>query len=264
MFVLKRKIIVGVWKDKLLPSQSFEQATELSQIYKNKDLCFDACVAPAPVSLIGVNNIVSPIGAIKAVAQDVHWPDPKRSFTGSTSIAMLKEIGIDMCMVGHSERRRFFSESNEDINKKLRACIESDIYPILAIGDDVIDYEERKQILIEQLTGALCPTEETTVDISKIAIAYEPVWAISTWRSAQALPNGKEVNEVMNLVAEILVDVCQFNIDNTPLLYGGSVAPNNAEEYFSQKIVDGALVGGASLKVDSLSKVFDIAQSIWG
>ena len=261
--ILKRKIVVGVWKDKLLPSQSLEQATALSEIFKDKDLCFDACVAPSPVSLIGVQNIVKQIGAIKAIAQDVHWPDSKRSFIGSTSIAMLKEIGIDMCMIGHSERRRIFNETNEDINKKLLACIDSDIYPILAIGDDVIDYDERKKILIDQLTGALCPNEESTVDVTKIAIAYEPVWAISTWRSAQALPNGKEVDEVMNLVADILVDTCKFNIDSTPLLYGGSVAPSNAEEYFSQKIVDGALVGGASLKVDSLATVFNIAQNIW-
>jgi len=261
---MKRKIVVGVWKDKLLPSESKKHIETLSTLYSNTDFCFDACVAASPISIMSVKDISNKFNSkIKVVAQDVHWPDPKRSFTGSTSIPMLQEIGIDMCMVGHSERRRFFNESNEDINKKLNACVAEGIYPILAIGDDVVDFAERRQILIEQIKGALCPNTESTVDVSKIAIAYEPVWAISTWRSAQALPNGKEVDEVMNLVYDILTDVCHFDVSNTPLLYGGSVAPDNAEEYFSQSIVDGALVGGASLKPESLAKIFDVAQSMW-
>lgn len=261
---MKRKIVVGVWKDKLLPSQSVARMDEISRLYEGKKLCFDACVAASPISLMAVKDVANQHNnIIKVIGQDVHWPDPKCSFTGSTSIPMLQEVGIDMCMIGHSERRRFFGESNEDINKKLNACIASGIYPILAIGDDVVDYAERKRILIEQITGALCPKNGETVDVKKMAIAYEPVWAISTWRSAQALPNGKDVDDVMNLVYDILTDHCHFDISETPLLYGGSVAPSNVEEYFTPEIVDGALVGGASLKVESLSAIYDVAQKLW-
>ena len=262
---MKRKIVVGVWKDKLLPSESIQRMDELSRLYDGKNLCFDACVAASPISLMAVKGVESkyPNSPVKVIGQDVHWPNPKCSFTGSTSIPMLKEVGIDMCMIGHSERRRFFGESDEDIYKKLQACIASDVYPILAIGDDVIDYAERKRILIEQITGALCPKDGERIDVSKMAIAYEPVWAISTWRSAQALPNGKDVDDVMNLVYDILTDHCHFDVSETPLLYGGSVAPSNVEEYFTPEIVDGALVGGASLKVDSLATIYDVAQKLW-
>jgi len=260
---LKRRIIVGVWKDKLMPSESLRQANELVSIYKGKDLLFDACIAPSPVVLSAVNAVTSN-NSIVTVAQDVHWPDPKRSFIGSTSIPMLHEIGIRMCMVGHSERRGYFGETDEDIYKKLSALIEAGIFPILAIGDDVEDVSERKKILIRQLMGALKPDSEKPIDISKIAIAYEPVWAISTWRSNAPLPVGTEVTEMMALVDNILTETCRLDTSNTPLLYGGSVAPKNAEDYFSQSNVDGALVGGASLTVESLSTVFDIAQQIWG
>lgn len=260
---MKRKIVVGVWKDKLLPNEAARQAKALTERFAGQDLVFDACVAPSPVALVNVQQITGN-KPIVTVAQDIHWPDPKRSFIGSTSIAMLKEIGINICMVGHSERRRYFGESDDDINKKLNALIAADIYPILAIGDDVEDTEVRRKILIEQLMGALKPGTEDAVDVSKISIAYEPVWAISTWRSNSPLPTGEEVRLMMDLVEDILLNVCKVDITETPLLYGGSVAPINAEEYFSLEKVDGALVGGASLTVDSLATVFDIAQSIWG
>jgi len=259
---MKRKIIVGVWKDKLLPSEAERQAAELARIYKGQCLPFDACVAPSPVALRAVNNITNN-DPIITVAQDVHWLDPKRSFIGSTSIPMLKEIGINMCMVGHSERRGYFGETDEDIYKKLIGLIDAGVYPILAIGDTVTDVPTRKKILTEQLVGALKPASEKPVDISKIAIAYEPVWAISTWRSDSPLPVGSEVTEMINLVDTILKEDCQFDTSNTPLLYGGSVAPKNAEDYFSYKNVDGALVGGASLTVESLSRVFEIAKEVW-
>ena len=259
---MKRKIIVGVWKDKLLPAESERQATELARIFKGQDLPFNACVAPSPVALRAVNNITSN-NPIITVAQDVHWLDPKRSFIGSTSIPMLKEIGINMCMVGHSERRGYFGETDDDIYKKLIGLIESGIYPILAIGDSVTDVPTRKKILTEQLLGALKPQSENPIDISKIAVAYEPVWAISTWRSDTPLPVGSEVTEMIALVDTILKDDCMLDTSNTPLLYGGSVAPKNAEDYFSYKNVDGALVGGASLTVESLSRLFEIAKEMW-
>ena len=259
---MKRKIIIGVWKDKLLPAESERQAKELVRIFKGQDLPFDACVAPSPVALRGVNDITNN-DPIITVAQDVHWLDPKSSYIGSTSIPMLKEIGINICMVGHSERREYFGEIDEDIYKKLIDLIEAGIYPILAIGDSVTDVPTRKKILTEQLLGALKPESEKPVDLSKIAIAYEPVWAISTWRSASPLPVGSEVTEMIELVDTILKEDCKLDTSDTPLLYGGSVAPINAEDYFSCKNVDGALVGGASLTVESLSRIFEIAKEIW-
>jgi len=259
---MKRKIIVGVWKDKLLPSESEKQANELVDIFRGQDLPFDACVAPSPVALRGVADITKD-GPVKTVAQDVHWTDPKRSFIGSTSIPMLKEIGITMCMVGHSERRTYFGETDDDIYKKLIDLIDADIYPILAIGDAVTDVKARRKILTGQLMGALKPESERPVDISKIAIAYEPVWAISTSRSDIPLPVGAEVTEMIEMVDDILKQDCKLDTSKTPLLYGGSVSPKNAADYFSYKNVDGALVGGASLTTESLTHIFEIAKEIW-
>jgi triosephosphate isomerase len=260
---MKRKIVVGVWKDKLSIAESVRQAQELSKIFRGKVLCFDACITPSPVALLSVKKAVQG-ESIKVIAQDVHWPDPKRSYIGSTSISMLQEIGINICMVGHSERRRFFGETNDDVYKKLKACIEAGIYPILAIGDAEDSLTARRNFLIGQLREGLGISTDEPIDISKIAVAYEPVWAISTWRSDKPLPIGKEVSDMLALVEQILREECKMDTSRAPLLFGGSVAPENAEDYFSQGNVDGALVGGASLRVNSMARVFQIAQESWG
>lgn len=176
---------------------------------------------------------------------------------------MLKDIGIKMCMVGHSERRKVFGETNQDINRKLVALVEAGIYPILAFGDEEEDWTKRRAVLVTQLRGALGVGTDTPVDITKIALAYEPVWAISTWRTNAPLPTGKEVFDMLELVRDIVTTDCKLPIKGVPTLFGGSVAPNNADEYFAQPNCDGALVGGASLKVDSLLSIYNSAQKAW-
>lgn len=258
---MKRKIIVGVWKDKLSLAESVNQATKLNNIFKDKKINSEICIAPAPAALWRVKDEVTTQN-LHVIAQDIHWPDEKRSFIGSTPIAYLKELGIKTTMVGHSERRRFFYETNEDIYKKLFACINEGIYPILAIGDNVTCEKERADILRAQIKGALCPDGLPPINTTKICIGYEPIWAISTWRNEVPLPDYKVVNALMNMVADLL-DEFNLDISQTPLLYGGSVAPSNAEEYFSVPLVDGALVGGASLKAESLTALCDIGEKVW-
>jgi triosephosphate isomerase len=177
---------------------------------------------------------------------------------------MLKELGIAMCMVGHSERRRFFGETDEDIYKKLVACIASDVLPILAIGDAEESLDARRRVLREQLVRGLgLDGNSEPVDLGRLAIAYEPVWAISTWRSNRALPSGKEVSDMLQLVRETLDEESSLRASDVAVLFGGSVSPDNAEDYFAQEGVDGALVGGASLTVGSLSAIFRIARRAW-
>jgi triosephosphate isomerase len=260
--LMNRKIVVGVWKDKLTLSESVRQAGELSGMFNNEQLGFDACIAPAPIALASVKNATLD-SSIQAIAQDVHWPDTSRSYIGSTSIPMLKELDVRICMVGHSERRRFFGETDEDIHKKLVALISKGIFPILAIGDAEDSLEERRRVLKGQLVGGLGLGGEHPVDLCQLAIAYEPVWAISTWRSDRALPTGKEVVEMLGLVRDLLSQLCDVDPTHVPILFGGSVSPENGEDYFAQEDVDGALVGGASLTVESMSSVFRMAQAAW-
>ena len=190
---MNRKIVVGVWKDKLTVTQSALNSQALAEQLRGRTLGFDACVAPSPIALVSAMSAAEN-SPLQIVCQDVHWQDPKRSYIGTTSIPMLKDVGINICIVGHSERRRVFGETDEDVHRKLLDCIDAGIFPILAVGDEEESLEERRKVLQTQLKGGLGLDTDRPVDISKIAIAYEPVWAISTWRSNSPLPTGKDVS----------------------------------------------------------------------
>ena len=257
------KIVVGVWKDKLGLAESSAIARELGDLCSDLDVSgFVAAVAPAPYAAFQVNAILQD-SPLDVVYQDVHWPAVTGSYMGSTPIRVLPEMGIRYSMVGHSERRRFFGEDDASIRRKLAGLVGNDLVPILCVGDDVEDWSERREILQTQIAGALRSPGLEPVDIRRIVIAYEPVWAISTWRSDRALPTGEEVAAMLNLVRDITREVTDSDVLGTRFLFGGSVGPANADEYFAVDGVDGALVGGASLKADSMAAVFRSASRAW-
>lgn len=260
---MSEKIVVGVWKDKLTYNESRKLAEELVSKCAGLNMSnFTASIAAAPYAAITIREIFEK-SLLTVTYQDVHWPCNTGTYMGSSPIRLLLEQGIQTCMVGHSERRRFFGESAKDRYLKLGALIDAGITPILCIGDDVTNWEERSEILRTQLSGDLGVDTDRPIDLSKIIIAYEPVWAISTWRSDQPLPTGEEVGKMLELVREIAHRVTNMDISSTSFLFGGSVSPANAEEYFSVQSVDGALVGGASLKAESMYEVYKAASEAW-
>jgi triosephosphate isomerase len=258
-----RKVIVGVWKDRLSLNESVRMAEELSRLCKDlTPSSVVSAVAPAPYAAHDVCELLKR-SAIQVVYQDVHWPARDGSYIGSTPIRVVSELGVRFSLVGHSERRRFFGEKDADINCKLVGLIDAGIHPILCVGDDVEDWAERRKILVRQLTGALRSNTGGQINIRQLTIAYEPVWAISTWRSDRSLPSGEEVGAMLALVREVTQEVTGGTVEDTSFLFGGSVGPSNADEYFATPGVDGALVGGASLKAGSMAAVFRSGAAAW-
>jgi triosephosphate isomerase (TIM) len=257
------KVVVGVWKDRLTPSQSVVLASELRRRAENLNAAaFIPAVAPAPLATLRVLDVLAG-SAIKVINQDVHWPAVEGSYIGTTSIDMLLDVGLQFTMVGHSERRRFYCESDEDVSRKISGCLSSAITPILCIGDSEMNLKARKEVLSRQIRGSLSTPNGDPFDIGDIIIAYEPIWAISTWRTNQPLPSGQEVVDMLDLVRDLVEKIMDQDVQRSLFLFGGSVNPTTAPEYFARSEVDGALVGGASLEVDSLSSIFTTAADIW-
>ncbi|MBU1707333.1 triose-phosphate isomerase [bacterium] len=180
-------------------------------------------------------------------AQNLH-NEVKGAFTGEVSAPMLKDCGCRWAVVGHSERRRIFGEQNEVLNKKLRAALSQNLTPIYCIGETLEEREagELEKVLVTQLTEGF--EGFSSASIERTVIAYEPVWAIGTGQTATP----EQAQEAHAFVRSTLADKLQVNARKMKILYGGSVTPENAYSLLSQKDIDGALVGGASLKVDSL------------
>ena len=188
---------------------------------------------------------------ISLAGQNCHWEE-KGAYTGEISPVMLKDVGCSYTIVGHSERRQYFGERDKDINNKLKALIKIGIRPIFCIGEKLEERESGNtfEVVKTQLNGGLEGLDP--VDIGKVVIAYEPVWAIGTGKTATP----SQAQEVHEFIREHLAMLTNKNIANDiRILYGGSVKPNNVDSLMSEPDIDGALVGGASLEVDSFLRI---------
>lgn len=177
-------------------------------------------------------------------AQNVHY-EAEGAFTGEISIPMLEEIGVDYCIVGHSERRQYFNESDDTVNRKVKALLKTSIIPIVCVGEDLQQKEAgyEKQLVSEQVKNALhdIPADKA----ERIVIAYEPIWAIGTGRTATPI----QANMMCELIRDTLTEMYgDETADRMLIQYGGSVKPENASEIMNMEEIDGALVGGASLE----------------
>ena len=177
-------------------------------------------------------------------AQNVHY-EAEGAFTGEISIPMLEEIGVDYCIVGHSERRQYFNESDDTVNRKVKALLKTSIIPIVCVGEDLQQKEAgyEKQLVSEQVKNALhdIPADKA----ERIVIAYEPIWAIGTGRTATPI----QANMMCELIRDTLTEMySDETADRMVIQYGGSVKPENASEIMNMEEIDGALVGGASLE----------------
>lgn len=209
----------------------------------------DIGVAPVYLSLDVVKR-ENP--SLTVAAQNVHFED-HGAFTGEISIPMLKEIGVNWVIIGHSERRTYFAETNETCNKKLLALFANDMTPIYCVGETLEQFEkgETKEVIKAQVEEGLKGLSKE--NISKIVIAYEPVWSIGTGKNAS-----KEIaQDICAFIRALLKKSFGEVADEVRILYGGSVKPENVHDYLLMSDVDGALVGGASLKVESFKALIE-------
>jgi len=241
-------IVVGNWK---LNKGCAETQSFLRSLKKSLGTV-DAIVGVAPpfTSLTAAAEIVAG-SPIKLVSQNVSWAD-SGAFTGEVSAPMLKEVGCQMALVGHSERRQYFGETNETVNKRIQHAVKHGLQPIFCLGESLEEREQGKtfDVTAEQIRVGLSGL--TANDMSSVIIAYEPVWAIGTGKTATP----DQAQEVHSHLRTLLRE--QFGPEvsqGVKLIYGGSVKPSNAAELASQEDIDGALVGGASLEPDSFLEI---------
>ena len=186
-------------------------------------------------------------------AENVHFED-SGAFTGEVSVPMLEELGVKYCIIGHSERRQMFGDTDETVNKKAKRLLEAGITPILCIGETEEEYDacKTKEVQTKELNGSLkdIPAEA----YENIVLAYEPIWAIGTGKSASV----EIAEDCCKLVRDVVRDMAGDEAaDKVRIQYGGSVKPGNIVEYMAQPDIDGALIGGASLKPESFLEIIE-------
>lgn len=243
----KNKLAAGNWKMNMLPSQCGAFIKELAE--KAKDAKNDILVCPTAVCLPAAVEAAKGTN-IKVGAQNMYFEE-KGAFTGEIAPDMLCDIGVTHVIIGHSERREYFAETDETVNKKVLKALEKGLTPVLCCGETL---EQRKSgITIEfirtQMKIAL--TGISADEITKVVIAYEPIWAIGTGETATP----EQANEVCSAIRTLLKELYGAVADDVVILYGGSVNAKNAAELFACSDIDGGLVGGASLKVDDFTVI---------
>ncbi|MFC1594643.1 triose-phosphate isomerase [Candidatus Omnitrophota bacterium] len=244
---MRKLFIAGNWKMNQLVSEAIELTNGLKRnLYDVSEI--DIAICPTFVCLSDVNEVLSESN-IKLGSQDVYWEE-KGAFTGEISSQMLKDVGCTYAIIGHSERRQFFSETNQTVNKKVKAALVSGLIPIMCVGERLEEREKGKafEVVQSQIQESL---EGVQIENAlQLVIAYEPVWAIGTGKTATP----QQAQEVHHFIRGLLVKIFGDSLAaGIRIQYGGSVKPENAAELMGQEDIDGALVGGASLKVDSFT-----------
>ena len=215
----------------------------------------DSVICPPFTALAKISDLVRD-SKIELGAQNLYWEE-KGAYTGEISPGMVAEIA-EHVILGHSERRAYFQDTDEAVNKKMLAALKEGLKPILCVGETLEENEMGKtgDVVKRQLTGAL--KDVSVQDFGNIMIAYEPVWAIGTGKAATAAGANQVIKDYIR--DEVASLYSAEAAENVRILYGGSVKPENAREYFEQPDIDGALVGGASLKADAFIKITEAAD----
>ncbi len=251
--------IVGNWKMNFTVGESSLYLHKLLQKTRSyRDI--EVVVSPSLVALQPL-SLQTDRRKIKLAAQNFYYRD-FGAYTGEVSISQLRAL-VDFVIVGHSERRYIFNETDKDIRNKVSAALRNGITPILCVGETESErtFGETADVVRDQVLGGL--SEVSAEEISKVIIAYEPVWAISGGGRTAKLASPIDVKEVLNLIRAILKDTYGKTIaSETPLLYGGSVAPENASAYLSLNDCNGLLIGGASLIAPKFIDIIEIARQV--
>jgi len=252
---MRRKLIAGNWKMNLSANDARMMIAGLraqidplaAKLMKDRDLL----IAPATVAIGAVAQALAG-SSIALGAQNMHWEE-SGAFTGEVSAPMLKAFGVTHVIIGHSERRHIFLESDEFVNKKMATALKHRMVPIMCVGETLQEREASKtlEVVLRQLEIGLSNIPSDAAET--VVVAYEPVWAIGTGKTATP----EQAQLVHGSIREFLDDLWGKNAAaETRILYGGSVTPDNIDSLLAKPDIDGALVGGASLKADSCAKIF--------
>jgi len=250
---MRRACVAGNWKMNKSVQESLSLVKELVPGLDSIENV-DSVICPPFIALAKVSDLVKN-SKIELGAQNLYWEE-KGAYTGEISPSMVAEIA-EHVVLGHSERRAYFQDTDEAVNKKVLAALNAGLKPILCVGETLDENENGKtgDVVKRQLTNALKGV--SIEDFGKIMIAYEPVWAIGTGKAATAEGANQVIKEYIR--DEVSSLYSRESADKVRILYGGSVKPENAKEYFQQPDIDGALVGGASLKADAFIKITEAA-----
>ena len=250
---MRKKIIAGNWKMNMLPNEAIQFIEELAPLVKDTENEVILCVPYIDLfyALLTAQNTNIKIGA-----QNMHFAE-NGAYTGEVSGKMLKSINVEYVIIGHSERRQYFNETDETVNKKVKAAFENGLKPIVCVGETLEQREAGKveEIITNQTKLALDGL--TNEQVENTIIAYEPIWAIGTGKTATK----EDANDAVKAIRKKIAEIYGQNVaDGVIIQYGGSVKSSNAKELFSMSDIDGALVGGASLKADEFSKIVEFEK----
>jgi triosephosphate isomerase len=243
---MRKSLIAGNWKMNMTPKESIEFVSKLKEVIKNTSGEVAICVPFT--SIYPVSNEILDT-KIKLGAQNVYFEE-SGAYTGEISGLMLKDMGVEYAIVGHSERRELFFESDEMINNKVKKLLELGINPILCVGETL--EEREKEIHFDKVKSQISACLKDVKYLEKVVIAYEPIWAIGTGKSASS----DDAEEMCAFIRSLLKDNYGKEISEAiRIQYGGSVKPETIDELMSKENIDGALVGGASLNIEDFSRI---------
>jgi triosephosphate isomerase len=250
---MRKQIVAGNWKMHKTPSEAEALIKELIPLVK--DAKCEVVVAPTFPCLDRAAQALKG-SSIALAAQNVYW-EAKGAFTGEVAVDMLKELGVKYVIIGHSERRQYFGETDETVNKRAKAVIAAGMLPIVCVGELLAQREAGKtnDVVATQVKGALAGIPAALVQA--LVIAYEPVWAIGTGKVATT----EQAEEVHAMIRKLLADLYdQKTADAVRIQYGGSMKPDNAAALLGQPDIDGGLVGGAALKAADFAVICNAAR----
>lgn len=252
---MRKKIVAGNWKMYKDKNETIELVSQLKEKIKENTPDVEIVICP-PFTSIELAGELIKNSIIHLGAQNMH-AEVEGAFTGEVSAKMLKSFGVEYVILGHSERRSYFKESDDFINQKIKRAIEFNLKPIFCLGETLEEREAGKtfKVVENQLMSGLAGISR--FELENIVIAYEPVWAIGTGKTATP----EQAQEVHSFLREMLARIYDSEISNrVKILYGGSVKPENARDLFKQPDIDGGLIGGACLKADSFYQIILAAQ----
>ena len=245
---MRKKVIAGNWKMNMLPNEAIQFIEELTPLVKDTENEVILCV---PYTDLFYALLTAQNTNIKIGAQNMHYEE-KGAYTGEISAQMLKSINVEYVIIGHSERRQYFNETDETVNKKIKAAFANGLKPIVCVGETLEQRENGETVKIITNQTKLALEGLTDEQVKNTIIAYEPIWAIGTGKIATS-------EDANNSIKAIRDEICQIygqNVANGVIIqYGGSVKSSNAKELFEMSDIDGGLVGGASLKSEEFSKI---------
>ena len=250
---MRKPFIAGNWKMNKTPAEAREMVENLKELVAEVS-GVDMAVCPPAVDLDAVQKVLAD-SEISLGAQNMHW-ETSGAFTGEISAAMLQELGVEYVILGHSERREIFKETDQEVNRKVQKALKENLKPIICVGENLEERENGKtrEKVSFQVKAALAGVDSSL--LNNVTIAYEPLWAIGTGESASA----GDAAETIAAIREVIAEIAPGKEEELRVQYGGSVKPHNIAEFMAEEQIDGALVGGASLEAESFAGVIKKCQ----